>query len=49
MNGEKVRQREIIDNLKVQILQKDKEVNYLREKTENLRKINKAKKLKQTI
>ncbi len=30
MNVDKQRQKEIIENLKIQIIQKDKEINYLR-------------------
>ena len=46
MNAEKMKQREIIKNLKIQILQKDKEISYLRERTEALRKLVRRKKLK---
>lgn len=44
MNAEKIRQREIIENLKIQIVQKDKEVNYLREKVGELRRLAKGRK-----
>lgn len=39
-----MRQKEIIENLKIQIIQKDKEINYLREKIDFFRKTPKVKK-----
>lgn len=48
MNVDKQRQKEIIDNLKIQIIQKDKEIHYLQERIDSLRKVPKLKKDKMT-